>query len=149
MERTNIMLHSTYGPRPPWRPPPTGACRRAHGVDPGSLRGSHLRQRRGEQRVSGETGKDELLKRAVLAAAPYSERCLVQELLAVAVLELADLRLVPAELLGELLAGEPASGAAQSRSRSRTPRARVSPGPTDGRRGAVVRAGCERNIRHQ
>lgn len=79
MGRMNIMLfHSVYGPRPAV----AGAADRlrtaGHVVwTPDLFEGRTFDSVEEGVAYTEETGKDELLKRAVLAAAPYSERGLV------------------------------------------------------------------------
>ena len=75
----NIMLfHSTYGLRPAVRAAADRLRAAGHEVwTPDLLEGRTFDTVEEGMAVQDEIGKDELLKRAVLAAAPYSERGLV------------------------------------------------------------------------
>ncbi|MFD5076613.1 dienelactone hydrolase family protein [Streptomyces sp. NPDC058371] len=75
----NIMLfHSTYGPRPAVRAAADRLRAAGHEVWTPDLFGGRVFETVEEGRnAQEEIGKDELLKRAILAAAPYSERGLV------------------------------------------------------------------------
>ncbi|MEU0116888.1 dienelactone hydrolase family protein [Streptomyces bobili] len=75
----NIMLfHSTYGPRPAVRAAADRLRAAGHEVWSPDLFDGHTFDTVEEGMAHNEkTGKDELLRRAVLAAAPYSERGLV------------------------------------------------------------------------
>ncbi|MEU5522076.1 dienelactone hydrolase family protein [Streptomyces sp. NPDC047860] len=75
----NIMLfHSTYGPRPAVARAADRLRAAGHEVwTPDLFEGRTFDSVEEGMAYQEETGKDELLKRAVLAAAPYSERGLV------------------------------------------------------------------------
>jgi dienelactone hydrolase len=75
----NIMLfHSTYGPRPAVRAAADRLRAAGHEVwAPDLFEGRTFDTVEEGMAFNQEIGKDELLKRAVLAAAPYSERGLV------------------------------------------------------------------------
>ncbi|GGW90306.1 dienelactone hydrolase [Streptomyces malachitofuscus] len=75
----NIMLfHSTYGPRPAVARAADRLRAAGHEVwTPDLFEGRTFDSVEEGMAYKEETGKDELLKRAVLAAAPYSERGLV------------------------------------------------------------------------
>ena len=75
----NIMLfHSTYGLRPAVREAADRLRAAGHEVwTPDLFEGAYVRDVEEGMAFQDEIGKDELLKRAVLAAAPYSERGLV------------------------------------------------------------------------
>ncbi|MER5192700.1 dienelactone hydrolase family protein [Streptomyces sp. NPDC002755] len=75
----NIMLfHSTYGPRPAVRAAADRLRAAGHEVwTPDLFEGRTFDTVEEGMAYNEEIGKDELLKRAVLAAAPYSERGLV------------------------------------------------------------------------
>ena len=79
MERMNIMLfHSTYGLRPAVRAAADRLRAAGHEVwTPDLFEGHTFETVEEGMEFKERTGKDELLKRAVLAAAPYSERGLV------------------------------------------------------------------------
>jgi dienelactone hydrolase len=79
MDGMNIMLfHSTYGPRPAVRRAADRLRAAGHEVwTPDLFEGRTFDTAEEGMAYKEETGKDELLKRAVLAAAPYSERGLV------------------------------------------------------------------------
>ncbi|MFF8531296.1 dienelactone hydrolase family protein [Streptomyces sp. NPDC015532] len=75
----NIMLfHSTYGPRPAVRAAADRLRAAGHEVwTPDLFEGRTFETAEEGMAFSDTVGKDELLKRAVLAAAPYSDRGLV------------------------------------------------------------------------
>ncbi|MEV6697670.1 dienelactone hydrolase family protein [Streptomyces sp. NPDC051453] len=75
----NIMLfHSTYGLRPAVRDAADRLRAAGHEVwTPDLFEGRTFDTVEDGMAFNGEIGKDELLKRAILAAAPYSERGLV------------------------------------------------------------------------
>ncbi|MFE2582367.1 dienelactone hydrolase family protein [Streptomyces sp. NPDC059378] len=75
----NIMLfHSTYGPRPAVRAAADRLRAAGHEVwTPDLFDGRTFDTAEESMAFTAELGKDEVLKRAVLAAAPYSERGLV------------------------------------------------------------------------
>ncbi|MFF2849430.1 dienelactone hydrolase family protein [Streptomyces sp. NPDC058001] len=75
----NIMLfHSTYGPRPAVRAAADRLRAAGHEVwTPDLFEGRTFDTVEDGMAFKDEIGKDELLKRAVLAAAPYSDRGLV------------------------------------------------------------------------
>ncbi|MGC0377874.1 dienelactone hydrolase [Streptomyces sp. SAI-229] len=79
MDRMNIMLfHSTYGLRPAVRRAADRLRAAGHEVwTPDLFEGSTFDTVEDGMAYKEGIGKDELLKRAVLAAAPYSERGLV------------------------------------------------------------------------
>ncbi|MFI8187973.1 dienelactone hydrolase family protein [Streptomyces sp. NPDC085946] len=73
-----VLFHSTYGLRPAVRQAADRLRDAGHQVWTPDLFGGRVADEVEEgRRIKDEIGKEELLKRAVLAAAPYSERGLV------------------------------------------------------------------------